>query len=320
VTARWLGSCLVVVGALAGAVVVVAAVWAIREFHRDPMPLLDRGLAPLRVAASTTSTLTTAAAEARTVLEMELDGVEPGPLRITVSLPAGREGGRLPVVIILGGLEVGRESLRYVETHGENALVAVQYPRSATYWYEGTPLAKLPAIRESALAMPSQVASLAAWLRSQPWADPDRVSLLGYSFGAFFVPACARVARADGQGFRTLVMAYGGADLTRVFDANIRLRPRLVQWPAARLLAAVVRPLEPALHLPHLPEEALFVTGLRDRKVPLESARRMQQLKPEPKTVIDLDAAHMSPKNPALTRRIVGITREWLVARGAMAP
>jgi hypothetical protein len=319
-TARWLGRFLALVGALGGTVVVIAAAWAMREFHRDPMPLLDRGLAPLRVAASTTSTLTTAAAEARTVLEMELDGVEPGPLRITVSLPAGREGGRLPVVIILGGLEVGRESLRYVETHGENALVAVQYPRSATYWYEGTPLAKLPAIRESALAMPSQVASLAAWLRSQPWADPDRVSLLGYSFGAFFVPACARVARADGQGFRTLVMAYGGADLTRVFDANIRLRPRLVQWPAARLLAAVVRPLEPALHLPHLPEEALFVTGLRDRKVPLESARRMQQLKPEPKTVIDLDAAHMSPKNPVLTRRIVGITREWLVARGAMAP
>jgi ABC-type uncharacterized transport system YnjBCD permease subunit len=76
---RWLGRFLAVVGALAGAVIVVAAVWALREFHRDPMPLLDRGLAPLHVAASTSSTLTTAAGEARTVLEMEFDGVEPAP-------------------------------------------------------------------------------------------------------------------------------------------------------------------------------------------------------------------------------------------------
>ncbi len=317
---RWIGRFLAIIGALAGAVVLVTAAWAVREFQRDPMPLLDRGLAPLHVATSTASTLTTASGEARTVMEMELDGVEPGPLWITVSLPAGGEGRRLPVLIVLGGLEIGRESLRYVETHGENALVAVQYPRSATYWYEGTPLTKLPAIRASALAVPSRVASLAAWLRSQPWADPQKVSLLGYSFGAFFVPACARVARADAQAFGFLVMAYGGADMTRVFDANLRLRPRPLQWLVGPLLAAVVRPVEPALHLPYLPEEALFVTGLRDRKVPLASARRMQALKPEPKTVIDLDAAHMDPKNPALTRRIVEVTRGWLVARGAIAP
>jgi hypothetical protein len=78
--------------------------------------------------------------------------------------------------------------------------------------------------------------------------------------------------------------------------------------------------MEPALHLPQLPEEALLVSGLRDRKVPLASARRMQQLKPEPKTVIELDTPHMDPRNPVLTRRLVGISRDWLIARGALAP
>lgn len=317
---RLAGRLLMAFVALAAACVLVIGAWALRELHRDPMPLLDRGLKPLRVVAAAASTLTTASGEVRTVLELELAGVEPGPLRITVSRPAAPTAARLPVVIILGGLEVGRRSLRYVDTHGENALVAVQYPRSPTYWYEGTPLLKAPQIRESALAVPSQVASLTAWLRAQPWVDPADVSLLGYSFGAFFVPACARVARADGQAFRTLVIAYGGADLARVLDANLRLRPRALRWIAAQLLAALVHPIEPALHLPHLPEPTLFVTGLRDHKVPLESARRMQALKPAPKTVIDLDTSHMDPKNPALTRRIVEITREWLVARGVMAP
>jgi alpha/beta superfamily hydrolase len=317
---RRIGRWLALFVGLSAVVAVIATAWAVREFHRDPMPLLDHGIAALRVVSSHSLPLTTAAGEARTVLEIELAGAAPDSVRIAVSLPAQPHARHLPVLIILGGLEVGRDSLRYVGTHGENALVAVQYPRSATYWYEGTPLRKLPAIRSAALAMPARIASLAAWLRAQPWADPDRVSLLGYSFGAFFVPACARVARADGQAFSFLVMAYGGADLARVFDANVRLRPRALQWTAGRLLAAVVRPLEPALHLPLLPEEALFVTGLRDRKVPLASARRMQQLKPEPKTVIDLDTAHMDPKDPALTRQIVETTRAWLVARGAIAP
>lgn len=312
---RWLALCV----GLSAVVATIATAWAVREFHRDPMPLLDHGVAALRVVSSHALALTTEAGESRTVLEIELAGTAPDPVRIAISLPAHPLAGRLPVLVILGGLEVGRDSLRYVGTHGDNALVAVQYPRSATYWYEGTPLRKLPAIRTAALAMPARIASLAAWLRAQPWADPHRVSLLGYSFGAFFVPACARVARADGQGFSFLVMAYGGADLARVFDANVRLRPRILQWATGRLLAAAVHPLEPALHLPRLPEDALFVTGLRDRKVPLASARRMQQLKPEPKTVIELDTTHMSPSNPALTRQIVETTRTWLVARGAIA-
>lgn len=317
---RWAGGLAVALVGLVCAALLVTAVWAVREFHRDPLPLLDRGVMPLRVATATEATLTTAAGEARTLLELSLDGVEPGPLNVSISLPATRTGERLPVLVVLAGLEVGRDSLRYVETHGENALVAVQYPRSATYWYEGTPLAKLPAIRASALAVPSQVTSLAAWLRAQPWADTAHVSLLGFSFGAFLVPACARVARGNGQAFSTLVMAYGGADLPRVLDANLQLRPRALQWAAARLLTALVHPVEPALHLPWLPEEALFVTGLRDRMVPLDSARRMQALKPEPKAIIDLDTAHMNPRDPELTRTIVATTRSWLLARAAIAP
>ncbi len=284
------------------------------------MPLLDRGVPTLAVAAASESSIATASGERRRLIELVLDGAGPGPIRAAVSLPAEPPARPLPALIVLGGLEVGRDSLRYVAVHGPNAIVAPEYPRSATYWYEGTPLAKLPAIRESVLAMPSRTAALAAWIRAQPWADPDRVSLLGYSFGAFFVPACARVARRHDQGFRTLVMAYGGADLPAIFDANVRLRPRVLQWSLGRALAAVVHPIEPALHLPSLSEDALLINGLRDRKVPWASARLMRELKPEPKTSVELDAAHMDPANPALTAEIVRRTREWLIARGALDP
>ncbi len=311
---------------LGGAAIVVAAAglavsaWAWREYRRDPMLLIDRGVVPLRVISTREEPLTTQTGEDRRLLLIRLSGVEPSPLRIAVSLPAGPAPRRLPVLLILGGLEIGRESLRYVGVHGRNALVAVEYPRSSTYWYEGPPLLKLPSIREAALAMPQQVASLIEWVRQQPWADPERVTLLGYSFGAFFVPACARVAAAHGLALRTLVMAYGGADVPAVLDANLRIRPRVLEWATSRILAAVVRPLEPALHLPHLGTDALFVTGLRDTKVPLASARLMQSLKPAPKAVIDLDSTHMGPDKPELTAEIVRRSREWLISKGAMNP
>ncbi len=304
---------------LVAAVVLAMAGWTCREYLRDPMPLLDRGIVPLATASTLEERLATGSGEPRRVLLIELTGVEPGPLKIAVSLPADA-GGRLPVLVVLGGLEVGRDSLRYIRVQGRNALVAVEYPRSPTYWYEGTPILKLYRVREAALAMPQQVASLLAWLREQPWADPERVTLLGYSFGAFFVPACARVAAVHGLAPRSLVMAYGGAGLPEVFEANLPLRPRILQWAVARLLSTVLHPMEPALHLPRLRGDALFVTGLRDAKVPLASARLMQSLKPEPKTVIDLDSSHMGPDKPELTAEIVRRSREWLIARGSMSP
>ena len=200
--------------------------WVAREYRRDPMPLLDQPTTPLVIRTLQESTLLTATGEPRHLLEYELDGAPEGPIRVALSLPMGPER-PLPVVVILGGLDVGRESLRYVETHGPNALVAFAYPRPTQDLYDGKPLFKLPRIRRAALAVPSQVCALLAWIRVQAWADPQRVSLLGYSFGTMFVPAAARVAQVRGIPFRTLVMAYGGADLPGLLAANSDLRPRV---------------------------------------------------------------------------------------------
>lgn len=290
-----------------------------REYRRDPMPLLDLPSGPLRMKETRASLERTTDGELRHFVELEIEGVPEGPLRAAVSLPEHRTG-RLPVVIILGGLEVGRESLRYVENHGPNALVAFEYPRPTQDLYEGRPLFKLGRIRRAALAVPAQIRALQAWIRTQPWADPDRVSLLGYSFGAMFVPATARVAQHRGPPFRTLVMAYGGADLPGLLAANASFRPAWLRPSAAHAVGAVIRPLEPALHLPHLQEETLFLSGLKDERVPLRYSRLMQSLKPPPKTVLDLEEGHMDPSRPDLNRRIVGASQAWLVQRGALAP
>ncbi len=291
--------------------------WVAGEYRRNPMPLLDQPATPLVIQTLRESTFLTAAGETRRLLEYELHGAPEGPVRLALSLPMD-PGKPLPVVIILGGLDVGKESLRYVDAHGPNALVALAYPRPTQDLYEGKALFKLPRIRRAALAVPSQVCASAAWIRHQAWADPRRVSLLGYSFGAMFVPATARLARVHGIPFRTLVMAYGGADLPGLLAANSEFRPAWMKSLAAHLVGAVVRPLEPALHLPYLKEETLFLSGLRDERVPLAYARLMQSLKPEPKTILELDEGHMDPSLPVLNRKIVATSQAWLVGRGAL--
>ncbi len=303
----------------AAALLGIGLLLAWRQYHRDPLPQLEPGLATLRLTEQKDYRVETASGEARNYRELTLEGAREGPLRLTLSFPSGAAE-PLPVLVVLGGLEVGRESLKYVEVHGRNVLVALQYPRSPTYWYEGLPVTKLAQIRAAVLAIPSRTASLLAWVRIQPWADPTRISLLGYSFGAIFVPASARLAQIHGVPLRALVMAYAGTDLPRLLAVNAKLRPVFLRKPAAWLAGSAIHPIEPALHLPHLRSEALFVNGLRDEMVPLALARRMQALHGNGRTVIDLDALHMDPRRPDLTREIVRCSWEWLIGIGAANP
>lgn len=297
----------------------VGAGWFTWMWRRDPMPLLDQGKAALGLVEAREFQGESPSGEPRRYLDLQLSGAPAGVLRAVVSLPR-QPPGPLPVVVILGGLEAGRESLAYVPVHGPNALVGCDYPQGPPSWYEGTPLRELPAIREAALAVPERMARLVGWIRGQPWADPRRVSLLGYSFGAAFAPACTRLLETRDMGPFRLVMAFGGADLPGLFDANVQISPRLAQWGAGRALGVLVRPLEPSRHLPHLRTPALVMLGTRDAKVPRRYGRLMYDLHGGQKSLMELEAPHLDPGRPELTAQVVEASRAWLVAEGALNP
>lgn len=295
------------------ALLTLGAGWAGWAYHQDPMALLDLGPQPLRLVGYREFHQ----GANRRIQDLEFLGAPGGPLRVVISLPA-EAAGPLPVVVILGGLEAGRESLAYVPVPGANALVACDYPQGPPSWYRGTPLKELPAIRAAALAVPERMAGLMAWIRAQSWADPRRVSLLGYSFGAAFAPACSHLLERRGQAPYRLVLAFGGGDFPTLFDANVNLRPRALQWATGRTLAALVRPLEPSLHLPQVRTKALVILGTVDAKVPYRNARLMYDLHGGPKTLLELEAPHLDPRQPERTARVVEASRVWLVDERAM--
>jgi hypothetical protein len=244
-----------------------------------------------------------------------------GEVSIVVDLPEplpARE--RLPVVLVLGGLAGGERNIGWITAPGPNAIVGYDWP-VPTAMPQGMELAvRFLDIRAAALSIPGQLATALLWLRAQPWADGERVSMLGFSLGALAAPAAQRVAAAAGMEVGWTVLAYGGAPLGDLVAANPFLKP---DWARPLLRVAtdvVLRPGEPSLHLPHLAGRFLVLEGREDAFVPPRAAARYRSLTPEPKTVVAFEGGHMGvgPGQLELLEKIIRASRAWLAEEKAI--
>ncbi len=285
---------------------------------RDPLSALDRSATGLRVVHSVSYPVQLHH-ERRVFRDVVLAAPELDTIRITLSRPQQLDT-LLPVILVLGGLEVGRQSLYYIPDHGNNIVVAYEYPYSPYYWYEGTPLTEVPVIRRAALRVPAQVLAVWEWLQNYPLADSSRMTLTGYSFGAMFVPAIYHLGLQRGLRFGPTVIVYGGTQIYGLLRHNMVFLKEPLRSVAAFLAAQAVRPLEPSLHLKALKGRFLLVNGLFDQLVPRWSWMPLQREIPGQKTILNLPEFHMHPDNPALTRKLVSISRKWLLEQGRINP
>ena len=310
---RWLGlMVLLLVGA--------AGIRATQRTFGEPVALLSAWVSEIEHGAEGSETLTTIHGEPRAVRHVELVRHRGDTVRLVLSLPAPLPDRRLPVLIILGGLEVGEQTLEFITEPGPNAYAIYQYPYSPTYWYERAKVTQVPVIREAVLSVPGQVTAAVRWLREQPWADRERTSLLGYSFGALFLPATHRVASSAAPPALPAVLAYGGTDVYMLLEANLGIEPAWLRAPLARAAQLAIRPVEPGLHAPRMEGGPfLLISGQRDEQIPRASYEALHRLVPEPKEVLLLDEGHMHPRRPELTRRLVDLTQDWLAEEGLYA-
>jgi hypothetical protein len=264
--------------------------------------------------------------EGRTLLHVTLDAGEVGRVRFVVSLPDPMPSGRLPIVVILGGLGGGSNSVREISRvagdPGPGAFVGYDWPLPTREPSVLEIVLRLPEFRRGLLIVPGQVDGILAWAAGQPWADPDRVSLLGFSLGAFVVPATQRLAQERGAAIGWTVLGYAGAPIGDVIAGHPNAGPawlRPILGAGAELL---LRPLEPSLHLPHLRGRFLVLGAAADRFIAPAAARRMTQLTPEPRTAILIAGDHMGvgPDQWKLLAHVVDVTRAWLVENGAIEP
>lgn len=302
--------CVIVTVTLVG--LVAAAAWLM---WRDPLAALPRpGMAATGAVADERHI------DGRRLFHVNLVDPIVGSIGFTVSLPDSLPAAPLPLVMVLGGLGRGADNIAPVRAPGANALIGFDWPMPPRLPRGSGFILQAPHLYGRLTATPGQIVAALEWAASRPWADPDRISLLGFSLGTLAAPAAQRLAQARGRSVRWTVLAYGGAGLGDVLATHPRLRPDWARPVIGGLVGLLLKAIEPAEHLPHLDGEFLIIGGRDDRLVPVGPARRLRDLTPEPKTVVLLEGGHMGigPGQQILLAKIIATSRAWLVAQGAI--
>ena len=296
-------------------VLLIIGIWIIIQLLNDPMELINQPIDEL-VLVSDSLFQADFLPEERIYHAITVENRQQIEIRFLMSMPAIIPDEGLPVVLILGGLEVGKYTLKYIPDPGQNIIVTYQYPYHPEYWYKGSAVEQIPIIRSSVLTVPSQVLSLIKWISYQEWAENSRITVTGYSFGALFMPAIYRLAAHNHIPINYGVIAYGGSDLYQLLVTNMTNFDQPLRSLFSWLAAIALRGIEPAAHAPFMRAEFLVINGTLDHQIPEDSWRELHLLIPEPKTTIILEEGHMHPRKVELTRRLVKLSHKWLIEKG----
>ena len=258
----------------------------------------------------------------RRIEHITLHSAALGDISFAVNFPDPLPEQKLPVLFVLGGLKYGKENIAVLKEMGANIIVGYDWPIPVHFPQGLSLLWQAPTLYHQLLGIPAQGVSILHWLAEQPWADASRISVLGFSLGALVVPALQNVAEKSGLNIGWMVLAYGGAPLHALFDAHPFIKPPWLHSLTSPLIALLLRPLEPSLHLPFLSGRFLILEGQSDDLIPATARDLMRELTPQPKTVIVLEGAHigLAARMRTQLQQVIRICTVWLSENGAINP
>lgn len=222
--------------------------------------------------------------------------------------PAGAAAAPAPVVVILGGLQTGREAARLVPATRGLVVAALSYP------YHG---ARTPAglvgtvrmaahVRRASLETPLAVRLALDWLLAQPWADPTRVEAVGASLG---VPYMTVATATDARIGRLWLVHGGGRSRTMLAHA---VRGTV---PTPPLRTAVAAAADALLGGPRLtperwvgqvaPRPVVQVDAAHDERIPPVAADALWAATRAPRERVRTAGAHLHPRRPELVRAVL---------------
>ena len=261
--------------------------------------------------------------ESRIIQQFIIKDSNLGFIDLAISFPKTLPEHPVPILFILGGLETGFESVRYVTDIGDNILVGYNWPIDSKLPKGINLLIESPAIYQKIYKAPAQIATAIEWVTKQPWAEKERVSLLGFSIGAIVVPAVQNII--ESRGLATIgwtVLAYGGANIGRIVNSNPFINPKWTKPFLGYIIQLLFNPIDPKEHLEYISGNFLLISGKNDEFIPKKSSSLMQDLTPLPKKIVLLDGRHMGvgEKQKELLSLIIKETRIWLEQNNAINP
>jgi hypothetical protein len=230
-------------------------------------------------------------------------------LSARLKIPEGAES-PLPAIIILGGLRTGSMTVDYIREASDMIIMAIDYP------YQGKKenlttsefMLALSGIHKAVLETPPAVILGVDYLLSMDEADPDRITLIGGSLGAFFVPA---VMAAD-QRIDAAAILFGAGDLQALIKSEIDMPfplPHLGSWAASVLLA----PVEPMKYIEDISPRPVFIlNGRSDNRIPVKLAEKLHREAKEPKKIVWIEAEHLNVRTDQFHSMVSGKIMDWL--------
>ncbi|MGD1043753.1 MAG: prolyl oligopeptidase family serine peptidase [Bacteroidota bacterium] len=218
---------------------------------------------------------------------------------------------RYPAIILLGGKATGKYAVNYALDIDNVVILALDYPYEPrelyTFW---TILWDVPRVRKALLDMVPSAILAADYLFNRHDVDTTRLIILGYSFGAPFVPVIVTHDRRAAAA----IMVYGGGELTSMIRHNVaRYESAWLGEFVGRLGGALLHPLEPMRYADTIsPTPLVMINGENDEQIPRYNTELFFNTAREPKKLIWLKSQHVCPENEDLTRRIIATLKEEL--------
>jgi len=238
-----------------------------------------------------------------------------GKISIAVSFPDPIPLDPLPVLFILGGLETGFDSVKYIPDIGNNILVGYDWLVNKSSLSGKKIFFDFPKIYSDVYKSPGQIAGALEWVSKQSWSDDKRINFLGFSLGAIVLPSAQHIIEEKKLvKIRKTVIAYGGAKIGLLLNSNKNFKPAWLKPFLGWIIQVLFNPLDPKEHLPYISGNFLLIGGSNDEFIPKESFALINNLTPNPKKTIILEGKHMGVgKNQKdLLNKIIKDTRMWL--------
>ena len=226
---------------------------------------------------------------------------------------------KLPVLLLVGGHITGKDAVDLVGEPSGVAFAAIDYP------YEGNPtpdgtwqfIANMPHIQQTFLDAPPALALALSWIIEQPWADPQRIELVGVSLGVPF----AAVAGATEKRFSRVWLMHGGGDNVRWLEHVGREH---IDNPTLRRIAVRVgllfvygNSLDTMDWIQEIaPRPLVIVAAHDDDYVPRESQEPLvAAAKSEYIDIIWTEGLHIRPDRPAELQQLLDIVLSRVLNR-----
>ena len=331
------------VGVLLALVVLLWGIKAYRDAHYfdnyDPS-------APLNITVGETIEVNKDTPEkSYTITRFTFDAYQGEKIPTFISLPVNRGGKKLPVVVFLHGIGQNKNFLKEITAPFNQVGFAFvcfdQYTQGERkLGQKKSFLAGLEAFRQRPAKTINEERRLVDYLLTRPDIDPQRIYLVGASYGA----VTGSTAMARDKRLRAGVMVYGGGDFSKLLDAYANhlavavalglidgknLNPEKPPLPKLtssqeRKVGIVLGCIKPLAHYflgaadpMHYvglisPRPVYFQNGEHDVLVPAPAGKALQDAAGEPKKITWYDSDHVGI-DLEQTKRVLTDGLKWLL-------